>query len=78
MTTQQTPATEPAPMIHPFPQPGKLVQLAYRELHIAVNGTPDQQEAARQPRPASTPVGTRHLRRPRPATRTVAVAGRRR
>ena len=44
MTTQQTPATEPAPMIYPFPQPGKLVRLAYRELHTAVNGTPDHQK----------------------------------
>ena len=43
MTTQHIPATEPTRMIYPFPQPGKLVQLAYRELHIAVNGTPDQQ-----------------------------------
>lgn len=54
MTTQQTPATEP-PMIDPFPQPGRLVQLAYRELHIAVNGTPEQQKAlgnpTRLPRP---------------------------
>ena len=44
MTTQQTPIACPAPMIYPFPQPGELVGLAYREMHIAVNGTPEQQD----------------------------------
>ena len=31
-------------MIYPFPQPGDLVGLAYREMHMAVNGTPEQQD----------------------------------
>ena len=44
MITQQTSGTEPAPMIHPFPQPGKLVRHAYYELHTAVNGTPEHQK----------------------------------
>ena len=44
MTTQQTPGTEPAPMIYPFPQPGKLVRHAYYELHTAVNGTTEHQK----------------------------------
>ena len=44
MTMQQIPIAGPAPIIYPFPQPGDLVGLAYREMHIAVNGTPEQQD----------------------------------
>lgn len=32
-------------MVLPFPAPGARVRLAYRELHIAVNGTDEQKEA---------------------------------
>jgi hypothetical protein len=32
-------------MVLPFPTPGARVRLAYRELHIAVNGTEEQKEA---------------------------------
>ena len=35
----------PAPMVLPFPIPGELVRLAYRELHIAINGTEAEQKA---------------------------------
>jgi hypothetical protein len=34
----------PHPMVHPFPTPGSRVQLAYRELNIAINGTKEQQQ----------------------------------
>ena len=32
-------------MIYPFPVPGEQVRLAYRELHIAINGTEEQKKA---------------------------------
>lgn len=32
-------------MVRPFPRPGQRVHLAYRELHLAVNGTVEQKEA---------------------------------
>jgi len=48
-------AARPAPMVRPFPRPGQLVHVAYRELHLAVNGSPEQKEAIGQasllPRP---------------------------
>jgi hypothetical protein len=46
---------DPAPLVRPFPPPGRAVQLAYRELHLAATGTPEQRTAlgdtARLPRP---------------------------
>lgn len=45
MTAHQEPRRHTKPMILPFPQPGELVRLAYRELHVAVNGTPEEQQA---------------------------------
>jgi hypothetical protein len=36
-------------MIHPFPTPGRQVQLAYRDLNLAINGTPDQKEQIGNP-----------------------------
>lgn len=33
------------PIVLPFPQPGVLVRLAYREIHTAANGTPEEQKA---------------------------------
>lgn len=45
------PRTEPAvqPMIHPFPTPGRVVLLAYRDLNIAMNGNPDQKQQVGNP-----------------------------
>ncbi len=34
-----------APIVLPFPQPGVLVRLAYREINVAANGTPEEQKA---------------------------------
>lgn len=45
MTAQQEPHGQPTPMVLPFPQPGERVRLAYWELHVAVNGTPEEQKA---------------------------------
>ena len=77
MTTQQTPAHRTGADDPPVPAarqagPTGLPRAAHRGQRHPRTAT-----TARQPLPASTPVGTRHLRRPRPATRTVAVAGRR-
>jgi len=46
------PAAEPAeqPMIRAFPEGGALIRLAYRELHIAANGTKEQKNAIGDPR----------------------------
>jgi hypothetical protein len=33
------------PMVRAFPRPGQRVHLAYRELHLAVNGTAEQKQA---------------------------------
>ena len=45
MTTEQARRTAPSPMVFPFPVPGEQVRLAYRELHIAINGTEEQKKA---------------------------------
>ena len=37
-TEQQARRAAPSPMVFPFPMPGEQVRLAYRELHIAING----------------------------------------
>lgn len=43
MTSQQQGRrAAPAPMVYAFPAPGEKVRLAYRELHIAVNGSEEQ------------------------------------
>jgi hypothetical protein len=46
---------DPTPLVAPFPRPGPAVRLAYRELHLAATGTPEQRKAlpdpARLPRP---------------------------
>lgn len=39
----------PQSMIHPFPTPGPQVQLAYREINLAINGTPEQQKQIGNP-----------------------------
>ena len=44
-TEQQARRAAPSPMVFPFPVPGEQVRLAYRELHIAINGTEDQKKA---------------------------------
>ncbi len=41
-TEQQTRRSAPALMVFPFPMPGDHVRLAYRELHIAINGTEEE------------------------------------
>lgn len=35
----------PVPMVRAFPRPGQRVHVAYRELHLAVNGTAEQKQA---------------------------------
>lgn len=45
MTTQQSSAPTPTPMVYPFPTPGARVRVAYRDLHLAVNGNPEEQKA---------------------------------
>ena len=37
--------TDPMPLVRPFPMPGRLVGLAYRELDQAANGTKEQRAA---------------------------------
>ncbi|CAI9418096.1 hypothetical protein [Nocardioides sp. T2.26MG-1] len=44
-TEQQTRRAAPALMVFPFPMPGDHVRLAYRELHIAINGTEEEKKA---------------------------------
>lgn len=39
----------PQPLARPFPAPGPKVRLAYRELHLAENGTPEQRRATGNP-----------------------------
>ena len=47
--------TDPRPMVLPFPMPGRLLALAYRELDMAANGSDEQRkalgDASRLPRP---------------------------
>lgn len=43
------------PMVIPCPEPGPLVQLAYRELHLAVNGTAEQKEEIGHPSALARP-----------------------
>jgi hypothetical protein len=45
VTTEQARRAAPSPMVFPFPVPGEQVRLAYRELHIAINGTEEQKKA---------------------------------
>ena len=49
--TAMTNPTAPADalLVRPFPQPGRLIQLAYRELDLAANGTPAQHAALGDP-----------------------------
>ena len=67
-TEQQTRRAAPALMVFPFPMPGDQVRLAYRELHIAINGTEEEKKAlgnhALLPRPWE-PALRRRRRRPR-------------
>ena len=44
-TEQQTGRAAPTLMVFPFPVPGDHVRLAYRELHIAINGTEEEKKA---------------------------------
>jgi hypothetical protein len=44
-TEQQTRRAAPTLMVFPFPVPGDHVRLAYRELHIAINGTEEEKKA---------------------------------
>ena len=47
MTTRPQAHRPPQPMIYPFPVPGAQVQLAYRELNLAINGR-DAMQVLRQ------------------------------
>ncbi|WP_248580892.1 hypothetical protein [Nocardioides sp. InS609-2] len=50
MTTDpQTRRATPNPMLHPFPVPGELVRLAYREIHLAINGTEEEKNVLGNP-----------------------------
>lgn len=42
-------------LVLPFPSPGPAVALAYRELHLMVNGTPEQKAALGKASPAEMP-----------------------
>ncbi|GAB2863301.1 hypothetical protein [Nocardioides pacificus] len=44
MTAERTRRAVHGPMVVPFPTPGEQVRLAYRELHIAINGTEEQKK----------------------------------
>ena len=48
MTVTQTQVNVQA-MIHPFPTPGRQVQLAYRDLNLATNGNDDQKQQIGNP-----------------------------
>ncbi len=45
MTDSQARRAAAASMVCPFPDPGGLVRLAYRELHLTINGTEAEQKA---------------------------------
>jgi hypothetical protein len=49
VTTRPQPRRSAQPMIEPFPIPGTYVQLAYRELNLAVNGTDEEREQIGNP-----------------------------
>ena len=55
VTPNPRPDRPPTPLLQPFPTPGPRVRLAYRELHLAVHGTPEQKltvgDPALLPRP---------------------------
>ena len=55
MTLNASPGQPTRPLVRSFPTEGSHVRLAYRELHLAINGTPEQKQAigspARLPRP---------------------------
>ena len=64
MSTDPTPARPGAPLVLPFPTPGRLLHHAYRELSMAANGTPEQVKALGDtrllPRPWDPPTCTHH------------------
>lgn len=45
MTASPQPRRTPNRLVQPFPAPGEAVRHAYRELHIAINGTDEQKKA---------------------------------
>ena len=45
----QAAGQQPVPMVRALPRPGQRVHVAYRELHLAVNGTAEQKEALGPP-----------------------------
>jgi len=49
VTTRPQAHRPPQPMIYPFPAPMAQVQLAYRELNLAINGTEEQQKQIGNP-----------------------------
>jgi len=49
MTITPAVRADPRPMIDPFPTPGPVVQLAYRELNLAANGTPQEKQQIGDP-----------------------------
>jgi hypothetical protein len=49
VTTRPQPRRASRPMIEPFPIPGAYVQLAYRELNLAINGTEEEREQIGNP-----------------------------
>ena len=55
MTDAIEPNAQPSVLIQSFPVPGKLVQLAYRELELVSNGAQDQLLALRDLRDLPRP-----------------------
>jgi hypothetical protein len=49
VTAHPQPRPTPRPLVTPFPEPGTLIRHAYRELHLAINGTAEQKKALGPP-----------------------------
>ena len=61
-------------LVQPFPAPGQLVALAYRELERAANGGPEQVRALGDARLLPPAVGACELLHPAAAAAAVALA----
>ncbi|MBM6402618.1 hypothetical protein [Phycicoccus sonneratiae] len=64
MTSEPELTPAAAPLAQPFPKPGRLVELAYWELALAADGTPEQKaqlgDLRTLPRPWDPPTCTHH------------------
>src|SRR3954451_2802168 len=43
------PHHDEAPLLYPFPAPGAAIRIAFREIHLALNGSPEQKQQLRNP-----------------------------